>query len=93
MKEAASASSRGRTRGDPSRPLTVGSYARTVTQARTNIRESLVTVVVAVWLGVVKVEDVRRLFELVGGGTRELSEEEAARFLQLLEVLLGRIVV
>ncbi len=53
----------------------------------------MVTIVVALWLGAVKVEDVRKLFELVGGGTRELSEEEATRFLQLLEALLGRIVV
>jgi len=30
---------------------------------------------------------------LVGGGARELSDEEAERFLQLLDVLLSRIVV
>jgi hypothetical protein len=36
---------------------------------------------------------VRRLFELVGGGARELSDEESDRFLQLLDVLLRRIIV
>ena len=93
LKDAASLASRGRTRGKQERPLTIGSYYRTVRQARTNVRESLVTLVIALWLGIIRVEDVRRLFELVVGGARELSEEEADRFLQLLDVLLQRIVV
>jgi hypothetical protein len=93
LKEAASLASQGRRRGKPDRPLTVGSYYRTVSQARANVRESLVTVVIALWLGMIKAEDVRRLFELVGGGARELSDEEADRFLQILEILLRRIVV
>jgi hypothetical protein len=49
-------------------------------------------VIVAIALGVIKLEDVRRLFELVGGGTRELSEEESQRFMQLLSVLLKRMI-
>jgi len=93
MKEAASLSSQGRTRGRRDEPLTIGSYSRTVRQARTNVRRSLLTVVLGLWLGVVRAEDVRRLFELVGGGARELSDEEATRFLQLLEALLHRMVV
>ena len=93
MKEAAALVSQGRTRGVPERPLTTGSYSRTVQQARTNVRKSLLTVVIALWLGVVRVEDLRRLFDLVGGGAHELSDEEADRFLQLLDVLLQHIVV
>ena len=93
LKEAASLASQGRTRGGRDGPLTIGSYYRTVHQARRNVRESLVTVVMALWLGVIRVEDVRRLFELVGGGTRELSEEEAERLVQLLDALLQRIIV
>ena len=93
MREAALLVSQGRTKGKPDRPLTIGSYSRTVRQARTNVRESLVTVVIALWLRVVRIEDVRRLFELVGGGAPELSDEEAERFLRLLDALLQRIVV
>jgi len=93
LKEAASLASQGRTRGKRERPLTIGSYYRTVRQARKNVRESLITVVIALWLGVTSMEDVRRLFELVGGGTRELSDEEAERFAQLLDALLRRIIV
>lgn len=93
LKDAASLASQGRRKGAPDKPLTVGSYYRTVSQARKNVKESLVTVVLAIWLGLIKVEDVRRLFEMVGGGARELSDEEADRFLQVLEALLWRIVV
>jgi hypothetical protein len=93
MKEAAARASQGRTRGNPDKLLTIGSFSRTVHQGRVNVRKSLVTVVIALWLGLARVEDVRRLFELVGGGARELSSEEAERFLQLLDALLQRIVV
>lgn len=93
LKEAASLSSEGRKKGKPEKSVTIGSYYRTVSQARANVKQSLVTVVIALWLGIIKVEDVRRLFELVGGGARELSDEESDRFLQLLEALLHRIVL
>jgi len=93
LKDAASLATQGRTRGKQGGPVTIGSYYRTVQQARKNVRESLLTVVVALWAGVIRVEDVRRLFELVGGGTRELSDEEADRVLRLLDALLGRIIV
>jgi len=93
LKEAASLVSKGRTKGELEAPLTIGSYYRTVRQARSNVRESLVTVVVALWLGLIRTEDVRRLFDLVGGGARELTDEEGERFLELLDALLGRIIV
>ena len=93
LKDAAVLSSEGRKKGVAGRPLTVGSYFRTLTQARANVEKSLVTVLVAISLGVIKLEDVRRLFELVGSGTRELSEEESQRFMQLLNVLLKRMIM
>ncbi|MDG6983528.1 MAG: hypothetical protein JRN28_03130 [Nitrososphaerota archaeon] len=91
-REAASAASEGRTRGRP-KPLTVGSYFRTVQQARENVRRSIVTLLIGVWVGVVKPDDVRRLLEVAGGGVRELSEEESGRFVGVLQALIGKIVV
>ena len=85
LREAASLGSRG--------PVTVGSYYRTVGQARKNIRESLVTVLIGLWLGVANADDVRRLFELVGAGAREFSADEQDRFLAVLEALLDRILL
>lgn len=93
LKDAASLASQRRTRGKREKPLTIGSYYRTVRQGRQNVRESLVTIVIALWLGIIRVEDVRRLFELVGGGVRNLSDEEVERLTELLNALLRRMIV
>jgi hypothetical protein len=93
LKEAASIVTPGKRKGSREKPLSIGSYYRTVLQARKNVEEALVTVVIALWLGIIKVEDARRLFELVGSGARELTEEEGERFVEVLKVLLGRIVL
>ena len=92
FRDAASIASSGRTKG-AGKPLTIGSYYRTLTQARTNIRQSLVTVLIGMQLGVVKVEEVRKLFELVGVGAKELSEYDQDRFIQVLGALLDRIIL
>ena len=75
------------------RPVSVGSYFRTVQQARTNVRGSLVTLLIGLWLGVIKAEDVRRLLELAGAEDRELSEEERQRFVSVLRAVVQRIVM
>ena len=92
FRDAASIASSGRTKG-VEKPLTIGSYYRTLTQARTNIRESLVTVLIGMQLGVLKVEEVRKLFELVGAGAREFSEYDQDRFIQVLGGLLDRMIL
>ena len=76
-----------------SKPVTIGSYFRTVRQARDNIRKSMVTLLIGLWLGLVKQDDVRRLLEVAGGGVRELSDEERERFLLVLRVLIQKIVM
>ena len=91
-REAASAASQGRTRG-ASKSLTIGSYFRTVQQARENVKKSIVTLLIGVWLGVVKPDDVRRLLDVAGGGVRELSEEETDRLAGVLHELVKRVVV
>ena len=93
LRDAASIASSGRIRGDPQKMLTLGSYYRTLTQAKTNVRKSLVTILIGIQLGVVRPEELRRLFELVGTGVRELSGEEQERFVGILQALLDRIVL
>jgi hypothetical protein len=75
------------------RPVTVGSYYRTVQQARRKVKASVVTLAIAVATGVVRVEDMRRLFDLVGKSSVELSDEEAERFVVVFRALLGKIVM
>jgi hypothetical protein len=77
----------------PSKKVTVGSYFRTVGQARTNVRRSIATLLIGLWLGIVKPEDVRRLLETAGGNVVDLPEEEKERFVAVLRVLLERIVM
>ena len=77
----------------PSKRVTVGSYFRTVQQARENVRKSIVTLLIGVWLGVVKPEDVRRLLDTAGGNVSELGDEERERFVAVLRALLQRIVM
>jgi hypothetical protein len=75
------------------KPVTIGSYYRTVQQGRNQVRASIVTVLVAVAIGLVSVEDVRRLLELVGEGNVEVAEEDRERFVAILQTLLDKIVM
>jgi len=77
----------------PSKKVTVGSYFRTVRQAKANVRKSIATLLIGLWLGIVKPEDVRRLLETAGGNFVELPDEEKERFVAVLRVLLERIVM
>ena len=72
--------------------VTVGSYYRTVQQGRARVRESMVTVLVAVAIGLVRVEDVRKLFELFSSEGAQVAEEDRKRFADVLRALLDRIV-
>jgi hypothetical protein len=85
LKEAAGSRSGG--------PVTIGAYYRTVDQAKKNVRSAILTVVTGLWLGYIRLEDVRRLFELVGRGAVELSDEEADQFMGVLNALVDRIVL
>ncbi|MDA4124852.1 MAG: hypothetical protein OK438_05330 [Thaumarchaeota archaeon] len=79
--------------GNRGKPVSIGSYYRTVQQGRLKIRGSLTTLAIAMATGLVRVEDVRRLFDLVGRGSSELSEEEVDRFVAVFRSLLDKIVM
>lgn len=53
----------------------------------------MTTVLIGMWLGLVKLEDVRRLFEIVGKGGIELPEGEQTRFASVLDALLDKVVL
>jgi hypothetical protein len=76
-----------------SKAVTVGSYFRTLQQGRDNVRRALVTLLIGLWLGVIKAEDVRRLLDLAGAGDRDLSDEERDRFVSVLRALVEKIVM
>lgn len=77
----------------PSKGVTIGSYFRTVKQARANVRKSVATLLIGLWLGLVKPEDVRRLLDTAGGNAMDLPDEERERFVSVLRALLDKIVM
>jgi hypothetical protein len=75
------------------KPVTIGSYYRTVQQGKNRVRESVVTVLAAIAIGLVKLEDIWKLFELVGKGDIEVAEDDEERFAAVLQALLDKIVM
>ena len=73
--------------------VTIQSYYRTVQQGRGKIRESLTTVVIGLWLGLIKLEDARRLLEFAGKGGGELSGEEVFHLCRVLQALVEKVVM
>ena len=88
LKEAAS-----QRNGKSGKPVTIQSYYRTVQQGREKIRESLITVLIGLWLSLIKLEDVRRLLEFIGKGGGEMSEEEVLHLCRVLQALVEKIVM
>ncbi len=75
-----------------SKPVTVGSYYRTVQQAEENLRKSVVTVVIGLWLGVVRREDLQRLFTTVGPEWGKLEGEGAERAAGVVLAMIDQLV-
>jgi hypothetical protein len=77
LKDAASKRSKG--------PVSVGAFWRVVQQGRTNVKKSIVTMILASWLGIVKTDELRRLMELTAlrGQTIDVAAAEQAQSLVL----------
>ena len=75
-------------------PVTVGSYYRTVNQGRGKVKSSLATTIIAIQLGLVRLEDLKRLFDLIATNaqSQDLQEGEKDRVRMIVQVLLNRIV-
>jgi len=74
-------------------PVRIGSFYRTVYQGKKNIRESVITLTIALWLGFVKTEDLRRLLDQVGKRLPEIEQYEIERLAAIVEELASRIVI
>ncbi len=85
LREAAQARSSG--------SVTIGSFYHTVQQGKGKIKSSILTVTIALWLGFVKPEDLRRLLDQVGKGLPELEDDEKERVAAVIEALVSQIVM
>jgi hypothetical protein len=77
------------TRGDKS----PGSFYRVISQARSNVTQSIYTILLASRLGVTSLEDLQRLLVLVSKMPSEPSSEELRDVTSLIDALVKRLVM
>ena len=73
-------------------PVTVGSYYRTISQGRKNIRESVATIAIALTLGLVEFADLNRLMQLVASGPTDFSALDEQHLGEVLIAILDKLV-
>lgn len=73
--------------------VTSGAYHRVVSQARSNIEESIYTLLLCSQLGVLQLEDLRRLIDTIAKLPPELDAERTDQVTSLINALIHRIVM
>jgi len=75
------------------RSISRGTYYRILAQARKNVLEAAYTLVLATQMGLVKAEDLQRLFSTVSGIPTVLDESTSGATIEILQTLVTRIVM
>ncbi len=70
-----------------------GSYYRVLSQARSNIDQALYTVLLCSRIGVIQMEDLRRLLDLMAKAPSDVGEGESEQLSALVAALVKRIVM
>jgi hypothetical protein len=70
-----------------------GAYYRVLGQAKNNIDQALYTILLCARMGVIQMDDLRRLLDLVAKTPSELAEGESAQVMPLVQALVRRIVM
>jgi hypothetical protein len=70
-----------------------GSYYRVLSQARSNIDQALYTVLLCSRIGVIQMEDLRRLLDLMAKAPSEVAEGDVDQLSALVAALVKRIVM
>jgi len=73
--------------------VTQGAYYRVLSQAENNINQALYTLLLCSRLGVLKMDDLKRLLELVGKVPAEIPDSEVGQVTTLVEALVRKIVM
>ena len=73
--------------------VSAGAYYRVLGQAKNNIDQALYTVLLCARVGAIRMEDVRRLLDLVSKVPADVPESEARQLASLVDVLVKRIVM
>ncbi len=73
--------------------VSAGAYYRVLSQARSNIDQSLYTVLLCSRIGVLQMDDLRRLLDLISKAPSEVAEGDAEQLKSLVDALVNRIVM
>jgi len=74
------------------KPTTVGAYYRVVQQGKDNVKAAIMTVTAGIWLGYLKPDDLKRLFELVAKTPFPFEKEPPEELLAALQALVEKLV-
>ena len=73
--------------------VTPGAYHHTLGQAKSNVEEAIYTLLLADRLAILKIDDFRRLLELISRTPRSLDEVESSEVVSLVDALVRKIVM
>ena len=73
--------------------VTPGAYYRVLGQAKSNIEQALYTVLLCSRIGVIQMDDLRRLLDLISKAPSEVAEGDAEQLKALIDALVKKIVM
>ena len=73
--------------------VSVGAYYRVLSQARTNINQALYTVLFCSRIGLLQLDDLRRLLDLIGKAPSDVPDDNSDQVTLLVEALVKKIVM
>ncbi len=74
-------------------PVTVGAYQRVVKQGLVNLQQAVVTILLGAKIGLLKIEEMKKLVEMVGNSPDNMPEEQEEAFVTLIFALVRKIVM
>jgi hypothetical protein len=73
--------------------VSAGAYYRVLSQAKNNIDQALYTILLCARIGVLQMEDLRRLLDLIAKTPSDLAEAETEQVMPLIQALVSKIVM
>lgn len=70
-----------------------GAYYRVLSQAKNNIDQALYTVLFCTRIGVIQMEELRRLLDLISKAPPDVANADATQVMSLVDALVKRIVM
>lgn len=74
-------------------PVAVGTYHRVLGQARTKVREAVITVLLSTSLGLIDSGELKKLLDMLGRGKLNEDSQRINELMQLIDEIVSRIVM